>query len=204
MAISISKFPNLRAKRYKYVRDDLRSGDILLCAGSGIFSKMIQKWSSSVWSHVGFIMRLDDIDRMMVLESVEPIGVRTVPFSHYIKNYKGGKGYPGRLLVARHRDFPTDQPRKLNKLSRFAVDRFGYPYDTDEIARIAARIGFGMFSIKKNHPKWDQEYICSEYAWACYQAVGIDIEWDDRGFIAPKDFARSRRIYPVAALKVKQ
>jgi len=204
MAISVKKFPNIRTKPYKDVRDQLQSGDILLCAGSGIFSKMIRKASNSIWSHVAFIMRLDDIDRVMVLESVEPIGVRTVPFSHYIRNYRDSKGYPGRLLVARHRDFPTDQPRKLNKLSRFAVDRFGYPYDKDEIARIAARIGFGLFGIKKGRPKWDQEYICSEYAWVCYRSVGIDIVWDDRGFIAPKDFARARGVRAVAALRVER
>lgn len=204
MAIAVKKFPNIRPKQYEDVRDQLQSGDILLCSGSGIFSQMIQKWSDSVWSHVGFIMRLDDIDRVMVLESVEPIGVRTVPFSHYIKNYKDNRGYPGRLLVARHRDFPTDQPKKLNKLSRFAIDRFGYPYDKDEIARIAARIGFGLFGIKKKRPKWDQEYICSEYAWACYRSVGVDIGWDDRGFIAPKDFARAKGVRAIAALKVER
>jgi hypothetical protein len=165
---------------------------------------MIQKWSDSIWSHVAFVMRLPDIDRVMVLESVESIGVRTVPFSHYIKNYKDGKGYPGKLLVARHNEFPTGQPDKLHTLSQFAVDRLGHAYDTQEIARIAARIGFGLFGFKKKRPKWNQEFICSEYAWACYDSVGVDVEWDDRGFIAPKDFARSGRVHAVAALKVER
>ncbi len=38
-------------------------------------------------------MRLDEIDRVMVLESIEGKGVRTVPLSEYVKNFKGtGQG----------------------------------------------------------------------------------------------------------------
>ena len=204
MAISVKKFPNLRARRYEDVRDELQSGDVLLCKGSGIFSKMIQESSGSIWSHVGFIMRLDSIDRVMVLESVESIGVRTVPFSHYIKNYKDGKGYPGRLLVARLRDFPSDNAKKLNRLSQFAVDRFGCPYNTDGIAKIAARITLGLFGFHGKRLKDDQEFICSEYAYYCYKSVGLEIPWDDRGFIAPKDFAQARGMRAIAALKVRR
>lgn len=204
MAIPIAQFPNLRPKTYDEIRNEVRSGDILLCQGSGIFSQMIQTVTKSVWSHVAFIMRLDEIDRIMVLESVEPIGVRTVPLSHYVRDYKDGKGYPGKLLVARHDAFVDVTETKLNKMAQYVIDRFGYPYDKDEIARIAARITLGLFGLKKGKANWDQEYICSEYAWECYRSVGIEISYDPRGFIAPKDFAVASGVNSVAAVKVER
>ena len=48
---------------------------------------MIQAATGSIWSHVGFLMRLDEIDRIMVLESVEPLGFRTVPLRNYLTDY---------------------------------------------------------------------------------------------------------------------
>ena len=204
MAISVKTFPRLTPKNYDAVRPQLQSGDILLCSGSALFSRIIQKTTKSVWSHVGFVLWLEKINRVMVLESVESIGVRTVPLSHYVRDYKGdGKGYPGRILIARHRDFKSISPKKLNEMSKFAVDLFGYPYDKDEILRIAARIGASVFGFKKGEVKRDREYICSEYAWKCYKKVGLQIPYDPRGFVAPKDFARVRRVDPVAVVKVK-
>jgi uncharacterized protein YycO len=210
MSIKVSKFPSLRAEDYRSVRARVQSGDILLCSGSGMFSKLIQRFTDSVWSHVGFVIRLDSIKRVMVLESVEPLGVRTVPLSHYVKDYKGdGKGYPGKILIARHDEFATIEPRQLNRMSRFAVDLFGYPYDKDEIAKIAARITTGKIPLigkffKERDLKPDREYICSEYAYECYQSVGIDIPHDKRGFVAPRDFARCRQVRAVANIKVKR
>lgn len=72
----------------------------------------------------------------------EPVGVRTVPLRKYLEDYDShGNPYPGRLAIARHRDFAGRASRTaLRNLGRFAVDLFGYPYDKNEIARIAARI----------------------------------------------------------------
>ena len=72
-----------------------------------MFSRMIQKSTGSAWSHVGFVMRLDAIDRVMVLESVEPLGVRTVPLRKYLQDYdsRGNKPYPGGVVIARHKAF---------------------------------------------------------------------------------------------------
>ena len=204
MPVSVKKFPSLRPRKYDDVRDDIKSGDILLCSGSAMFSKLIQRATRSVWSHVGFVIRLDTIGRVMVLESVESIGVRTVPLSHYVRDYKGdGKGYPGKLLLARHGGFSAVKARNLNKMSQFAVDLFGYPYDTDEIVRIAARIAKSFLGFTKNEVKRDREFICSEYAWECYKGVGIKVPYDKRGFIAPKDFAKDPKVTSVAAIKVE-
>ena len=121
MAIATRRFPSRAPVAYSELRPRLESGDLLLCSGTGVFSRMIQAASESVWSHVAFVMRLDSIDRVMVLESVEPIGVRTVPLRKYVEDYDNrGNPYPGRLAVARHDDFAqrADDDDALRKLSK--------------------------------------------------------------------------------------
>ncbi len=205
MRVPVKRFPKKPVTKYGQFRPCIKNGDLLLCAGSGFFSRMIQKATSSVWSHVGFVIRLDAIDRIMVLESVEPLGVRTVPLSKYLKDYDNkGNPYPGRLVIARHADFATVPPARLKPLGQFAVDLFGYPYDKDEIAKIAARIAASYlpFSDKdKKALKRDREYICSEYVWECYKELGIEIEHDPRGFIAPADFAKAKKVTLQAVLR---
>ncbi len=208
MANSLKNFPTQAAVNYQRFRADIRSGDILLCSGSGVFSRMIQAGTKSVWSHVGFVMRLDAIDRVMVLESVEPLGVRTVPLSKYLTDYDSeGNAYPGGLVIARHDDFEAKATEaKRRKFGQFAVDLFGYPYDKNEIAKIAARIAASYipFSSKDRKAiKRDREYICSEYAWECYKELGIRIQHDPKGLVAPGDFAKAKGVKLQAVLKRK-
>lgn len=209
MTIAVKQFPRAQAVNYESFRPNIKSGDLLLCSGSKAFSRIIQAGTKSVWSHVGFVMPLDAIDRVMVLESVESVGVRTVPLRKYLTDYDSmGSPYPGGLVIARHKDFAAKaDTMKLNKLGQFAVDLFGYPYDTEEIARIAARIAASSipFTNKdKKALKRNREYICSEYVWECYKAVGIDIPSDTKGFIAPVDFARVKEVELQAVLKSNQ
>ena len=86
MAIAVDKFPQDSVTDYEKLRKSLQNGDVLICSGTGIFSSMIQQATGSVWSHVAFVLRLDSIDRVMLLESVEPIGVRTVRLSKYLED----------------------------------------------------------------------------------------------------------------------
>lgn len=194
-------FPSLPIKRYRELRQNIRSGDILLCSGNTAFSHMIQQATQSVWSHVAFILRVDAIDRIMVLESVESIGVRAVPLSHYVYDYNSsGVGYPGKLLLARHRDLQT---KNILNLSQTAVDLLGHPYDTEEIVRIATRIGMNTLGIKdstQDAPP-QHEFICSEYAYICFQSIGIHINYNPLGFISPADFARDPRVQALSFIQ---
>jgi len=189
---------------YLALRDGVKSGDLLLCSGSGIFSRMIQHATQSIWSHVAFIIRVDSIDRIFVLESVENIGVRTVPLSSYLRNYNGtGQPYPGKLVLARHQDFPESG---IKTISQYAVDLLGHPYNSDEIARIAARIsmsavGLGGDFRNSEEARIDREFICSEYVYICFKSIGISVSYDPRGFIAPKDFADCPRVTKIATLQ---
>lgn len=209
MAIAVDKFPRIPVSDYeKDVRNHLQNGDVLICSGSGIFSSMIQQATGSIWSHVAFVLRLDSIDRVMLLESVEPVGVRTVRLSKYLEDYANdGKPYPGGLAIIRNKNFAANlESKKLVELTQFAVDQFGYPYDKDEIAKIAARIlaskvPFTKKQLKKIEP--DREFICSEYVARCYEQVGLNVRWNQLGFVAPSDFAADPNFDLVAVLKQK-
>ncbi len=194
MTIQNAEFETRATAKYENVRPKIKSGDLLLCSGRAVFSKLIQKATNSPLSHVGFVIRAKESDRVMVMESVESQGVRTVPLSHYRRDYGGkGKPYKGKVYIARHAGMTArvkNQPKHLQAMVQMAVDRFGYPYDRDEIVKIAGRIGLGIFGIKSSASlKDDREYICSEYVWLVYRQIGIEILNKTRGFIAPADFA---------------
>jgi hypothetical protein len=205
--IERDKFPAGPALAYDTLRAKLKTGDVLICSGTGIFSGMIQQATDSVWSHVGMIVRLDDVDRVMLLESLEPVGVRTVRLSSYLDGYDPQKrtAYKGGLVIIRHKDFTAGVPNsKLRKLIQFAVDRFGYPYDRDEIAKIASRImawkiPFTKRQMRRIEP--DEEYICSEYVAKCYEEIGISVQWNPAGFVAPADFASDPSFSLVGIMK---
>lgn len=199
-----NRLPDVRPVTYPSLRDDLQTGDLLLCSGSGWFSRMIQAATNSVWSHVAVVVRLEAIDRVMVLESLEPVGVRTVPLTKYLDDYDSrGNPYPGRLCLARHPQLAArSTPATLARFGHFAADQLGYPYDQQMIAKIAARITLSHWLDRPARTEaladWDaeglerdKEYICSEFAWECYQALGIDISYDPRTFVSPADFAES-------------
>jgi hypothetical protein len=202
MAIPIDKLPAVPHLRYEEVRNYIQSGDLLLCSGTSTFSRLIKRATGSIWSHVGFILRVDAIDRLMVLESVESIGVRSVALSHYVNNYDGkGHPYKGKLLIARHYDF---QEKNIAHFSRKAVDLLGNNYDKKEILRIAYRIVKSVFldSEKCMLPPNDNKYICSEYVHECYKSIGLNIAHNCGGFISPADFAATEPINAVCMITV--
>lgn len=199
----MEKLPTLTTKHYKELRHDIRSGDILLCSGNSMFSTLIQKATGSIWSHVGFVLRVDAIDRIMVLESVESIGVRTVPLSNYVRDYNAsGRGYDGHLMLARHEDVREEN---IVRLSRSAVDLLGYPYRTEEIVHIAARLGLQKLGLPAHEadPEKQRAFICSEYAYTCFKSIGVKVEYNTVGFIAPHDFANSAKVKPVCYIETE-
>jgi hypothetical protein len=114
-----------------------------------------------------------------------------------VSDYNGSrKGYPGRLMIARHDDVKQEN---ITKFSVSAVDFLGFPYGKDEIIRIAARIGMHSMGFKdiEKEPVPQHEFICSEYAHACYKSIGVTIDYNETGFIAPADFARHPKVKPL-------
>jgi hypothetical protein len=152
-------------------------------------SQLIQHATQSRWSHVGLLWRLEGLHRILILESVESIGVRAVAMEQYVENYgETGQPYPGVVCFARHARFPTEATL-LQRLSQEAVALLGTRYDGREIAGIALRIMGQVLGLPPQAPHANTRLICSEFVQRLYAQVGLTIPADPRGFIAPKDFA---------------
>src|ERR1700739_2181630 len=83
----------------------VRDGDLLLCSGNDAFSRLIAWSTRSPWTPLAIAYRWPASGRIMVFESVEKLGVRTVPLKTFIsRNSQGKSPYPGKILLARHQD----------------------------------------------------------------------------------------------------
>ena len=174
----------LPVQPYEAVRDDLRSGDLIFCSGSYLFSGLIQRFTGSVWSHVGVVYRDEALRRVFVLESEAGIGVRLVPLSKYLRDYHGRRRpYRGQIVIGRVASgMNADQVREAVS---FGMDLLTKPYDNSEILRIAARI---LFRIGRRTR--DRKFICSELVDECFHAAGVKFTRPDN-YISPDDIWRN-------------
>ena len=189
MAAIVSKreIKKLPVQAYDAVRGDLRSGDLVFCSGSYLFSGLIQRFTNSVWSHVGIVYRDESLGRIFILESETGIGVRLVPVSKYLRDYHGRrKPYRGQIVVGRVApELTADQVRMGVS---FGMDLLTKPYDNHEILRIALRI-----ALKISRGVRDRKYICSELVDECFRAAGVRFKRPDN-YISPQDIWRNESV----------
>jgi hypothetical protein len=177
---------------YEGVRDSLLSGDLFFASGDYLVSKAIQRFTGSPWSHVGIIFRLDSIDRILLLESVEDIGVRFVPLSKYLTDYEHEKPYRGRVVLARCQGIDSEI---VSGLAGFGIDELARSYRNDEVAEIVARIALGV--VKKER---DTQYVSSELVYECFSHAGKEFEYDVRGFISPEHIWVNEKVSLIARI----
>jgi cell wall-associated NlpC family hydrolase len=185
MAEPIAKpdIKRLPVRLYDDVRSELRSGDLVFCSGSYLFSGLIQRFTRSVWSHVGIVHRDDNLQRMFILESETGIGVRLVPISKYLRDYHGRRRpYRGQIVIARVQPAPAESDGW--RAVSFGMDLLTKPYDNYEILRIAARIAF-----RRGRRVQDRKFICSELVDECFRAAGVRFARRDN-YVSPDDIWR--------------
>ena len=206
MTISDDVLTSLPPLPLNEIEQLVRDGDVLLCSANDLGSRLISWSTRSQWTHVALAYRWPSLGRIMALESVHTIGVHAVPLAKFIKRTSSGvTPYPGHIILARHDDFATRVQADgdaMRRLSDFAVDRFGDPFASGEILKIAFRILLGR--TRTRTPRIlspDDEFICSEYVARCFETVGIEIGWDGAGFIAPADFAQDPKMQAIARFK---
>jgi cell wall-associated NlpC family hydrolase len=175
---------------YDTARASLQTGDLVFCSGSYVFSRLIQRFTRSVWSHVGIVYRDAQLRRVFVLESETGIGVRLVPLSKYLRDYHGRRRpYRGEIVVARLQ--PTPAREALERAISWGLDELTKPYDNGEIVRIAARIVFRVGRRTR-----DRKYICSELVHECCRQAGITLRLQDN-FVSPIDLWRAPDVVPL-------
>ncbi|MCX6208440.1 MAG: YiiX/YebB-like N1pC/P60 family cysteine hydrolase [Bacteroidetes bacterium] len=186
-SLSLQQLEQIPPRKYKIIRDELKTGDLIFCNGNYFFSRLIQRFTKSVWSHIGIVYKDDALDRVVILESEKLYGVRFAPLSKYLRDYHGkNKPYKGKVFVARLNQ--NISQIEINKTISFGMDELTKPYDNWEIIRIAIRILFKITRREKN-----RNYICSELVQECYKQAGIIFNDNDTK-ISPDDIWQDERV----------
>jgi hypothetical protein len=186
-ALTKKQLRKLSLTKYEDVRDELSTGYIFFSSGSYTFSGIIQKLTKSVWSHVAIIYKDVELQRVMVLEAEPKVGIRLIPLSKYLKDYKGTKKpYKGEVVIAKlNFDLAHEQ---LNKAISFGLDELTRPYDNWEIIRIMFRI---LFKIGKREN--NRSYICSELVRDAFSKAGVTFRRNDT-YISPQEIWKDPRV----------
>jgi len=184
--------------KYPLLRAHVTAGDILFYSGDDDISMLIREVTNSMWSHVGIVFKIDNLDRILLLESVETFGVRLIPVSRYIKGIaeemEQNDAKPNaRLIIARHTQLTEAHIRPF---INFGLDQIAQPYDLDEIRRIMQRIRTGEGKAIR-----DRAYMCSELVFECFDAIGIEFKYNTLGFISPQDIWADENIKAVAEIE---
>jgi hypothetical protein len=189
MAASLSKkeIQQLDSVRYEKIRDNLKTGDIVFCSGSYLFSGIIQRLTKSTWSHVAVVYKDEELGRVLMLEAEPRIGIRLIPLSNYLTDYKGTKRrYKGQMVIGKlNIEVPKEQ---LNKGISFGLDALAKPYDNWEIFRIMMRILFHITKRERN-----KSYICSELVRDIFAKSGVIIQYNDT-YISPDNIWKDGRV----------
>ncbi len=206
MTVPDDALSTLKPTPYSRVRAEVQDGDLLLCSAHDPMSKVIRWATRTQWSHVAMAFRIQSIDRVMVLESVEHFGVRTVPLSSFIRTTSSGVSpYPGRILLARHEAFHgPSATRRMKAAAEFGFSRLGDPFSNREMLKIVLRVLFGRLNRKMPRSLGPHdEFICSEFVARAYAKAGVKIAWDGLGFIGPGDIAADPKVAAVLQVRTR-
>ncbi len=186
-ALTKKQIKELPVFPYEKIRDQLKTGYIFFSSGSYTFSGIIQRLTKSAWSHVAIVYKDEELRRVMILEAEPKIGIRLIPLSKYLHDYKGTKRpYKGQIVLARL-NFELEH-EKLNKAICFGLDELTRPYDNWEIIRIMTRILFRIGKKEKN-----KNYICSELVRDAFAKAGVVFRLNDT-YISPQEIWKDARV----------
>lgn len=189
MANSITKkqLKEMPVIPYEKVRAFVKTGDIFFSSGSYAFSGIIQKLTKSTWSHVAVVYKDEELGRVLVLEAEPAVGIRLIPLSKYLNDYKDKRRpYKGQIAIA---SLNMDlEKEKLNRGISFGLDELARPYDNFEIVRIMMRILFHISKREKN-----RNYICSELVRDVFAKAGVIIQYKDT-YISPDNIWTDERV----------
>lgn len=189
MANSITKkqLKEMPVIPYEKIRDGLKTGDIFFSSGSYLFSGIIQKLTKSTWSHVAVVYKDEELGRVLLLEAEPYIGIRLIPLSKYLHDYKGKKRpYKGQIVIAKL-NIAVPKENMNNGIS-FGLDELTRPYDNFEIVRIMMRILFHISRRERN-----RNYICSELVRDVFVKANVIMQYKNT-YISPDNIYSDARV----------
>ncbi len=164
----------LKSPKYKYVRDVIESGDMMVLKRPGLIS-----WATfSPASHVGmFVWRESDQNVLSVAESRELLGSRVVTFSSQVRQF------PGMIDIYRPKDCPMEVKERAATL---AFSWAGYGYNYPGIAALALdrlpilRFGAELLGYTRDRSSMvisprEKSKFCSQFYIWCYRKAKIEM-----------------------------
>ncbi len=187
--------------KYKDMRDQLKTGDIILFSGKGGISDGIKFFTVSKWSHVGMVYRLDnplDPESSMfcwestTLSDIKDAdtgkltkGVQRVELSERLERCFS-KGYE--ISVRLLSETLTDD--MILALNNFRHEVSGRPYEKDKIELLKAAYE-GVLGDNKEDLS---SLFCSELLAEAYQNMGLLTEKVPSNEYTPNDFSTERSL----------
>lgn len=165
---------NLPKQPYEDMRSDMRTGDILLFAGTGFISRAIQRITDSEWSHVGMVLNVEEFDFVCCFESTtlsnipdlttgaKVRGVSLVPLSQRLASYDGRVAWR-RLEGQLGRDQVQEALRMRSKFT-------GTPYEGDQLELLKSALD--NTALGQNQPDLSSVF-CSELVAETLKAMDV-------------------------------
>lgn len=127
----------------------LKTGDVLHCAGHGLLSTLIMRFTKSSWSHTAIFIEI--WGQPYIIEA-QNNGVNVKPFEEWVKKY-------GYYYEVSRSPFEFDA-KKFSIYAMSKVGTTGYDF-LSLIVRQPWRIVSGSYKVRKD--EYEKMY-CSEYA----------------------------------------
>lgn len=163
----------MKLNKYNKIRNELKTGDIVLFSGKGRISTGIKWFTSSEWSHVGMVLRLLQFDMVLLWESttlnniddvetgIAKKGVQVVSLSKRLQNYDGKAAI--RQLSKKL------SPKKIKSLIEFKQEVKNRPYEKQNIELLKSAFD-GPFGRNREDLS---SLFCSELVAESYQQMGL-------------------------------
>lgn len=175
--------------KYNDIRDNLKTGDIVLFDGRGFISRLIQIGSGSRWSHIGMVVRTKDLDLMLLWESTGlsknrdlrdgtvKKGVQLVSLSSRIETFKG--------TIAVRQFEGEFSYRELRAFKDFRFETRNVPYERNLWELIFSLLDFSWLA--PNKPSLSSLF-CSELVAEALQRMKIITDEHPSNEFVPADF----------------
>ena len=178
---------------YSIIRNELKTGDLVLYSARGAFSDVIKYGTLSKFSHVGMVMRIPEYDFLTIWESTMPsnidnlesspprMGVQLVPLSDRVHKYSGDIA----VRQLKGASLPTGTLLKLMELRKQLRSK-SYKHEKVQLLKSANDGPFGH-----NH-KDLSAIFCSELVAEAYQCLGLLTDEKSSNEYTPADFSEKK------------
>lgn len=170
-------------QEYQKMRGSLRTGDVVAFSGNGLSPLLIKFGTSSEYSHVGLVVRVnmgDGKKRVFLIEADNKKGIVLVRLSRKLEYYNGSA-----CLYRLDDDLTENKNGKIKEdiIYEYVMEQLGKGYDYPAIKGVVKTL-LGFISLGSQD---DGTFICSELVGRALQVGGYVDSAVNAESLSPKD-----------------